>query len=377
MDVLRKADLLTLLQKPDGPAVSIYMPTHRVADMEGDPLLLRHLLDDAETKLTQMGLKTAEARNLLSPARELLRDALFWQHQEEGLALFISRNSFSHFNLPFEVAETAVASGEYFIKPLLPLVINDGVYYLLALSLNRAAFFRCLMGNCQEIIPVKMPHSLEESMRYDEAEKQLQQHTLGAGATMFHGQGAPNDLEKERAAIFFQQVNRSLETVLAGEKAPLVVAGVENHRALFRTVCSYDNLLSEGIEGNPDRVNPDTLQKNAWKLVRPYFMQEQSKRLSQYINATGQGPSISDLAQVIPAAVDGRVYSLFFAEGLERWGAFDEAEHCVKVVKEPSNGAYDLIEFLIKKTLATGGNVYSLKSDELPSDTGVAAVLRY
>ncbi|APV43895.1 hypothetical protein Dform_00540 [Dehalogenimonas formicexedens] len=377
MDLLRKADLLTLLQKPEGPVVSIYMPTHRVADMEGDPLLLRHLLDDAETKLTQLGLKTAESRNLLSPARELLRDALFWQHQEEGLALFISRDSFSHFNLPFEVAETVVASGEYFIKPLLPLVINDGVYYLLALSSNRVVFFRCLAANCREIIPVGMPRSLEEAMRLDEPEKQLQQHTLGGGPTMFHGQGTPKDIEQERHLRFLQQVSRSLETVLAGEKAPMVVAGVESLRSMFRAVSSYGNILAEGIEGNPDKVNPDTLQKSAWKVVRPYFMQEQSRRLAQYVEATGQGPSINDLVQVVPAAVDGRVYSLFIAEGLERWGTFDEAGHCVNLTQVPGDGAYDLVEFLVKRTLATGGNVYSLKPEEVPGDTGIAAVLRY
>jgi hypothetical protein len=377
MDLMRKEEFLKLLQKPGGITVSIYMPTHRVADMEGDPLLLRHLLDEAETRLIQKGLKTAEARNLLAPARELLRDALFWQHQEQGLALFISQNSFLHYNLPFEVAENIVASEEYFIKPLLPLVINDGIYYLLALSLNHVALFRCLMSNCREVMPAKMPHSFEEAMRFEDAEKQLQQHTLGGGVTMFHGQGAPEDLEKEQAAQFFQQVSRSLESALAGEKAPLVIAGVEYHRSMFRAVSKYSNILPQGIDGNPDKVNPDVLQKNAWKLVRPYFMQEQSKRLAQFVDATGQGPSISDLAQVIPAAVDGRVYSLFIAEGLERWGTFDQAEHCVNFVQEPGDGARDLVEYLIKQTIATGGNVYSLKPADLPSATGVAAVLRY
>jgi len=382
MDMMRKGELLALLRKPEGMAVSIYMPTHRVADMEGDPLLLRHLLDEAEKQLAQKGFKIPEVRSILEPARALLRDALFWQHQEEGLALFISPNSFSHYNLPFDVAEMVVVSGEYFIKPLLPLVINDGVYYLLSLSLNHVALFRCLLGNCREIVPAKMPRSLEEAMKFEDPEKQLQQHSLGpgfsgAGSTFFHGQGAPGDLEKEQAAMFFHQINRSLEPVLAGEKAPMVLAGVEYHSTMFRAICSYGNVLPNGVEGNPDRMNPDVLQKKAWKIVLPYFMQEQSKRLDQYINATGQGPSINDLAQAVPAAVDGRVYSLFIAEGLERWGTFDEAEHCVKLAKEPPDGAYDLIEFLVKQTLLTGGNVYSLKPGEMPSDTGIAAVLRY
>jgi hypothetical protein len=383
MDLLRKDDLLVLLRKPEGVAVSIYMPTHRVADMEGDPLLLRHLLDEAEKQLADKGFKIPEARNILEAARDLLRDALFWQHQEEGLALFISPGSFSHYNLPFEVPETVVVSGEYFIKPLLPLVINDGVYYLLSLSLNHVTLFRCLMGNCREIVPANMPRSLEEAMRFDDPEKQLQQHSLGpgragaSGSTFFHGQGSPEDLEKEQTVRFFHQINRSLEPLLAGEKAPMVIAGVEYHRAMFRAISSYSNIIPEGVEGNPDRMNPDTLQKNAWKVVKPYFMREQAKRLSQYVNATGQGPSISDLAQVVPAAVDGRVYSLFITEGLQRMGTFDQAEHRVKVADGASDGAYDLVEFMVKETLMTGGNVYSLKSADMPSETGVAAVLRY
>ena len=383
MDLMRKDDFLTLLRKPEGIAVTIYMPTHRVADMEGDPLLLRHLLDEAGTKLVQKGLRTPEARVLLSPARELLDDVLFWQHQEEGLVLFISQTSFSHFNLPFDVPQAVEVSGEYFIKPMLPLVINDGQYFLLSLSLNHVALYRCLMGNCREVVPAKMPRSLEEAMRFEDPEKQLQQHSLGpglagsTGSTFFHGQGAPEDLEKEQTARFFQQITRSLEPVLANEKAPLVIAGVEYLTALFRAISTYRNIFPEVIEGNPDRMNPDTLQKSAWKIVRPYFLQEQKKRLGQYVNATGQGPSVSDLAQVVPAAVDGRVYSLFVAEGLQRWGNFDAAEHCVKLAKEPSDGAYDLVEFMIKNTLLAGGNVYSLKPAELPSETGVAAVLRY
>ena len=382
MDLMRKEDFLSLLRKPEGIAVSIYMPTHRVAEMEGDPLLLRHLLDEAETKLIEKGLRVSDARVLLSPARELLRDALFWQHQEEGLALFISQNSFSYYNLPFDVTGMVSVSGEYFIKPMLPLVINDGTYYLLALSLNHVTLYRCLLGNCREIVPAKMPRSLAEAMRFDEPEKQRQEHSLGpvsggSGSTIFHGQGAPEDLEKEQAAMFFQQINRSLEPALAGEKAPLVIAGVEYHRTMFRTICSYGNILPEGIDGNPDRISPVALQKAAWKIVRPYFLQEQNKRLSQYVNATGMGPSINDLEQAVPAAVDGRVYSLFIAEGLQRWGTFDEAEHRVRLSKDPSDGSYDLVEFMVKRTLLTGGNVYSIKPAELPSETGVAAVLRY
>ena len=376
MELLKKEDFLTLLRKPEGIAVSIYMPTHRVSEAEGDPLILRHLLDKAESSLIEKGLRKTEARSLLAPAWDLLSDALFWQHQDESLAFFLTPKSFRYFNLPVAAPEMIVVSDEFFVRPLLPQITGDTSFYLLSLSLNHVALFQCREDVCREITPVKMPRSLDEAMRFDEAEKQLQQHTVGAG-TMFHGQGAPNDLNKENTMRFFQEINRSLEKSLAGAKAPMVIASVDHLLPMFRAASSYPNILAQGISGNPDRVNPEALQRQAWQVVRPFFRQEQDKALAQYVDASGQGPSINDLAQIIPAAVDGRVYNLFVAEGLRSWGIFDAAEHKVRIDEEPMSEDYDLVDFLVKQTFLTGGSVYTLKTDEMPSPTGVAAVLRY
>ncbi len=377
MEMVRKEDFLDLVRKPEGIAVSIYMPTHRVAETEGDPLTLRHLLEKAEGGLIEKGMRPAEARSLLTPARELLSDALFWQHQDDSLALFMTPGKFRYFNLPLATPEMVVVSDDFFIKPLLPLIASDNSFYLLSLSLNHVALFQCREDTCREITPAKMPRSLDEAMRFDEAEKQLQQHIVGTGTAMFHGQGAPNDLNKENTVRFFQEINRNLEKSLAGEKAPLVIAAVDHFHPMFRAASSYPNILAQGVVGSPDRMNPEALQRAAWQAVRPYFRQVQEKALAQYVNASGQGPSISDLAQIIPAAVDGRVYNLFVAEGLRSWGVFDTAEHKVRLEKETSPGASDLVEFLVKQTFLTGGSVYMLKSEEMPSQTGVAAVLRY
>jgi hypothetical protein len=377
MELLRKEDFLTLLRKPEGVAVSIYLPTHRVAETEGDPLKLRHLLEKAESALIEKGLRSPEARSLLAPARELLPDALFWQHQDESLALFLTPKSFRYFNLPVTAPEMMVVSDEFVVKPLLPLLSGDGAYYLLSLSLNHIALFYCREHLCREVSLPGVPKSLAEALKYDEPEKQLQHHTTGPGPAVFHGQGAPNDLNKAGISRFFQQVNRGLEKLLAGEKTPLVITGVDYLQTMFRAASNYPNILAQGVEGNPDRVNPDALQRQAWQVVLPYFLQEQVKALAQYVNATGQGPSVNDLAQVIPAAADGRVSVLFVAEGLQKWGAFDAAEHRVRLDIESSPGASDLIEYLVKQTLLTGGSVYTMKPEEMPSPTGVAAVLRY
>ncbi len=377
MERLRKEDFLTLARKPDGIAVSIYMPTHRIAEAEGDPIILRHLVQKAEDGLIERGVRPTEARSLLAPARELLSDALFWQHQDESLALFMAPRSFRYFNLPVAAPERVIVSDEYFVKPLLPLITGDTSFYLLSLSLNHVALFQCRENTCRDITPAGMPRSLDEAMKFDEPEKQLQHHFAGARTAMFHGQGAPNDLNKENTMRFFQEISRSLEKLLAGEKTPMVIAAVDHLHPMFREASSYPNILAQGVVGNPDRVNSESLQRQAWQAASPYFRKEQEKALAEYVDATGQGPSINDLAQIIPAAVDGRVYNLFVAEGLQKWGIFDATEHKARIDEEPVSEDYDLIDFMVKQTILNGGGVYLLKPEEMPGTTAVAAVLRY
>ncbi|MEN8614237.1 hypothetical protein ABFB09_02985 [Dehalogenimonas sp. THU2] len=397
METLRKEEFSNLLQTPERPAVSIYLPTHRTGDTGADPIQLRNLLDEAEIRLIESGFRAPQAKIILAPARELLSDALFWQHQDESLALFFSPKSFRYVNLPITVAETVRVADEYYVKPLLPLITNDGDYYLLSLSMNHVALFRCRRDNCRELIPVGMPRSLDEALRFDDQEKQHQFHSATAGRgtegrtrvdahqyhaggktpVITHGQGVAKDYDEDRLLRFCQLVDRGLQEVLKEEKAPLVIASVDYLQPIFKKASYYSNILSQGIDGNPDKVNADVLQRQAWQIVKPHFLQGQEKAYAQYVNATGPGPSASDPAQIIPAAYDGRIDTLFVAQGIERWGIFDVEEHRVKLESEPSNGAVDLVEYAVKKTLINGGNVYALKEEEIPSPTGLAAVFRY
>ncbi len=66
MDLLQKDELKTLIQKPEGPCVSIYMPTHRAfPDTKQDPIRFKNLLREAEERLKQAGFRSLEAKKLL------------------------------------------------------------------------------------------------------------------------------------------------------------------------------------------------------------------------------------------------------------------------------------------------------------------------
>ncbi|MDV2990141.1 MAG: hypothetical protein P3T54_08345 [Dehalogenimonas sp.] len=377
MELLHREDLLELLKKPASPAVSIYLPTHRTGDTGADAIAFRHLLAEAEQRLTETGVRAPVARKMLAPAHELLSEALFWQYQEEGLVCLVTPSSFGYYNLPFTVPATVVVADEYYIRPLLPLLADDGIYYLLSLSLNNAALFRVRWLAGREIILSEESRSLAGANQHDDSEKPLQYHTTGSGPAVFHGQADPEDFNKVHITHFLQKLSRELEKVLAAQRAPLVVAGVENIRAMFRAECAYANILPEGIEGNPDRMTPEHLRNEAWQIVSRHFERRRRQVLTQYLEEARPERSVNGLEPVLFAAADGRVTALFLKEGLEAWGSIDLGERQIETTPASAAGSVDLVEYAVRQTLMTGGDIYILKTEEQPEAAEIAALLRY
>lgn len=77
----------------------------------------------------------------MRPAENLLRDEDFWQHQSDGLAVFLSPGSFRAHRLPSRFDEILVIADKFQIKPLLPLFNRNVKFYILALSMNEVRLF--------------------------------------------------------------------------------------------------------------------------------------------------------------------------------------------------------------------------------------------
>ena len=89
MDLLNKDEIGSLIDERGDLCVSMYLPTHRLGpETQQDPIRLKNLLKQAEERLRNNGLRRADADNILGPARRLLNDRVFWQHQGDGLAVF-------------------------------------------------------------------------------------------------------------------------------------------------------------------------------------------------------------------------------------------------------------------------------------------------
>ena len=386
MDLLTRDEVRTLIDEHEGSCISIYMPTHQVGEaIKKDPIRLRNLLREAEEGLIAGGLRTPEAQELLEPAQRLVRDGLFWQHQSDGLALFLSAAMFRRYRLPFDFKELVVVGGRFHVKPLLPLLSGDGRFYVLAISQNEVRLLQGTKHSVSEVGLEKGPANLAEALKYNDPEKRLQFHTgtrtpggRGERPAIFHGHGvASADDPKNYILRYLRQVDEALCELLRDQQTPLVLAGVDYLLPIYKEASSYPYLVEEGIEGNPEELSAEDLHKRAWDLVYPHFQRAQEEAAALYRQWAGTERASNDLDKVVSAAHYGRVETLFVALDIQQWGSFDPETHRVMVHRKAESGDEDLLDFAAIHTLVNGGAVYAVERKGMPDGPLLAAVFRY
>src|SRR5450759_2963355 len=279
MDILTRTELEQLMRKEQQWCVSIYMPTHRTgAETQQDPIRLKNLLGEAEKHLSARGVRTRDVQIMLEPVSKFLQDSYFWQHQRDGMAIFLASNRVRRYRLPLNFEEFVVVMDHFHIKPLLPLFTGDGQFYILALSQNEVRLLNSTRYSVSEVDIGQVVGSLDEAIPSDDHQVNLQLHTSGAaggmtgdGSVTFHGQGGGSESAKNELLRYFRLVADGLTEFLQEDKVPLVLAAVEYLLPIYKEANTYPNLIDMVIKGNPELLSADELHKRAWDIIRPLF----------------------------------------------------------------------------------------------------------
>jgi hypothetical protein len=162
--------------------------------------------------------------------------------------------------------------------------------------------------------------------------------------------------------------------VLGEDRPPLVLAGVRPLQALYRAVSTYPELLEEGIDGNPELMNPDELHRQAWALAGPELRRGAVTAVLRYRGLHGTGRTSSDAPEVRRAATEGRVETLLVAESACTWDA-GTGPSVLRLGSAPQ--AEELLESTVVATLGRGGAVAVVPDADLPEPSPIAAILRF
>ncbi len=377
--------LKELMQQTASPSISIFLPTHRSGqEIQQNPIRFKNLLREVEKQFLESGMGPREVNVLLQPAQALLEDSYFWEHQYEGLVVFLAADDFHYYRLPFGVEELLVIDRSYYIKPVLPLFTNDGHYFILAISQNAVCLFEGTRRGVRQIeLPNGTPESLEEALELDDPQKQLQLHAgsatgVGRDAT-FYGQGPGEEEQKVWIERYLNLVGIGLKEIFREQQPPLILAGVDYLLPIYRKVSDYVNILQESIIGRPEHLCPEELQKQAWPIAEAYFCKETEKAMEQYQQLAGTDKATDNIDAIIAAAFNARVDKLILAVETQKWGAFNPDIGNVIRNLEGQRKVDDivLLDFVALKTLQNNGTVYGLSQKEMPKDSPVATFFHY
>ncbi|MBN1401841.1 MAG: hypothetical protein JXA74_13445, partial [Anaerolineae bacterium] len=262
----------------------------------------------------------------------------------------------------------------------------DGTFYVLALSQNEVRLLEGSRFAVQQVELDDVPESLADALKWDDPETTLQWHN-GTGTrtgrrrmAMFHGHGYDDaTAHRDHILRYFQQVARGIEEILSDEHAPLVLAGVDYVLAIYREAAPHAYISEEAIIGNQEQTSDRELHRQAWAIVEPLFKEEREAARAQYEMRAGQGSDLasSDICEIVWAAQDGRVETLFVALGVQRWGLLEAHKRDISLLDEWLPQAVDLLDLAAARTLSQGGNVYAVAPDDVLGQADAVAVFRY
>ena len=383
IDSLTQRDLQGLAGGHEPPCVSLYMQTDRIdPDARQNAIRLKTLLAESEETLVALGQRRAAAREFLRPVSELLEDRALWADLSVGLALFRSVDSLHVWRLPAAFEPFAWVGNRYYIKPLLPLASHDDRFYLLAVSQNDVRLFEGSRYSLAEVHLSRLPTSLVEALHFHQPEGMFQVRTVstcvhGKEGAVFHGQGAATEHPKDDILAYFRITDQALHSFLRDKQAPLVFAGVDYLFPIYIRANTYPHLFKQPIIGNPSRANAADLHRQSSDILGPYWLRHQAEDLERIRRAAGTNRVSVDLKEIVRAAHEERIDTLFVASDVEPWGYFDPETGQVELTAPREAGSEELLNSAAAATLAGRGRVYAMKSADLPEARLATALFRY
>jgi hypothetical protein len=174
MDFAFRDEIRELIQRRHDNCVSLYLPTHRAGrETEQDPIRLDNLIRGAEKEIISGGTRSPEAREILEPARNLLKDGFFTRRLAEGLSIFISKGFFRYFRLPIHFGETLFVGRQFYLRPLAPMLRCCKRFYILAVSKKSLRLLECTELGANDIELEGVPRTKAEALGFDEESAML------------------------------------------------------------------------------------------------------------------------------------------------------------------------------------------------------------
>ncbi len=330
------------------------------------------------------GLQIAEADSFLAPAVELIDDQIFWQHQDQGLALFLRAGNAQRFKVPIPLDEKVVVGKGFHIRPLLPILEADGAFCVLTITAGKVRLFDASRFAMTETDYPDLPNSVSDDLAEADYQNPVQAspvarpHTgsISIGNAQVYGD-SPAEWRKGRLVEFVRRVATAIEQRLAADPVPVVLVADAEIGGQFRKASSLGPSLAGVVERDPESLDTRQLHQAAYEVMQQRLDAGRAQAVERCEALVGSNDprATTSVEAVVRAAFQGRVDTLLLRQDATVPGRYDASDD--RLVLGDGDDTDDLLESAAAQTLQHGGVVHLISEDQLPGPEQAAAVLRY
>jgi hypothetical protein len=368
IDIPTATEIAALLEQRDPASVSIYLATSPLPqEADADRIELKNLGAEAVAQLEAGGAERSAVAEVREHIADLLDDDEFWTLMASSLAVFVTPAGVRTFRLPNRLPNVVEVSDRMHVKPLLRSVTFPQAAAVLALAQGSVRLVEVAREvPASELAVAGLPSDVASAVG---------KASITDRSEIGRMQGSEG--QKVRMRQYARLVDRAVRPVLLGLGVPLILAAAEPLSSIYRSVNSYPGLADEGIHGNPEGMSEQQLADAARDVLDQLYASELREVRELFDARVSQGRGATDLTDVARAATFGAVDTLMVDMDRTVPGFVDEDSGAVTLDESDDAANYGVVDELARRVLLHRGRVLALRAEDIPSESGAAAILRY
>jgi len=348
--------------------VSIYVAsTPQTQHIGVTKLALGNLIKEALKQVEDAHLEKRRRNELAEHCNDLLADDRFWAVQANSLAVLVTADIIRTYRLPNVLQPSVQVSDRFHLKPLLRSITFSQQAFVLALAEIGPRLIKMYSDLPAEDVNIKqLP---------DDAGSATGRATVNDRSASGRIQGSEG--QKVLLKQYARQIDAAIRPIVSGSREPMIIAAAEPLMSIFRSICTYPEIVSKGINTSPGDLTAAQLADAARPILDEVYAGEINAFRTHYDTRFGQARATADISQAARAATFGAIETLLVDIDKIVHGTIDEDSGQLTLSDNLSAHSYDVIGEVAGRALFTGAKVMGVRAADIPGGGSFAATLRY
>ena len=317
-----------------GPMISLYLSKDvAILDQKSMKERWKELLRKAEFYLLK-----DYTRSFVDAFMEKLWNEKYLDKVEamdRGIVVFYSEEGFDgeigYVRVQSSINDLVVVADSYHIKPLIRIKNNVRGFFIVTMS-SRA--INVLIENSGHLVKIDS----------------------------YRNEPGIDGKNKKDGKEFFLNASQELNKLFAAYRLPIVLAGVKDHIGHMKKLLNQSMLMNESIVGNVEKMKSAELQERVYKILTPYYEEQEIGALTELEVAMSRDRAITYLEDIAISAVYGKITKLFVVENRYVWGSINRQTGEIFIEpKQINSHDDDVLDDLCQLVLSKGGDVVVVK----------------